>query len=120
MCVVAELRAIDASSSHQFEGEIGAASSENGLFIAKMEFSIQTGLLGNRRVTVISNKVAKWIDPNFSLLELLAANSMWCSHLKTYGGFCANRARRPYGTPACKVTDLKSKHTVPVATFCRS
>jgi hypothetical protein len=40
------------------------------------------GLPGSRRVTVISNKVAKWIDPNFSLLELLAANSMWRSHLK--------------------------------------
>jgi hypothetical protein len=39
---VAELRAIDASSNHQFEEEIDAASSENGLFIAKMEFSIQT------------------------------------------------------------------------------
>jgi len=30
-------------SSHQFEEEIGAASSENGLFIAKMEFSVRTG-----------------------------------------------------------------------------
>ena len=29
-------------SSHQFEEEIGAASSENGLFIAKMEFSVRT------------------------------------------------------------------------------
>jgi len=29
-------------SSHQFEEEIGAATSENGLFIAKMEFSIRT------------------------------------------------------------------------------
>jgi hypothetical protein len=28
-------------SSHQFEEEIGAASSENGLLIAKMEFSVQ-------------------------------------------------------------------------------
>jgi hypothetical protein len=26
------------NSSHQFEEEIGAASSENGLFIAKMDF----------------------------------------------------------------------------------
>jgi len=42
MCVVAELRAIDASSSHQFEEEIGEASSENGLFIARMVFSIRT------------------------------------------------------------------------------
>jgi hypothetical protein len=36
MCVVAELRAVDLVSNHQFEEEIGAASSENGLFIAKM------------------------------------------------------------------------------------
>jgi hypothetical protein len=36
MCVVAGLRAVNESSSHQFEEEIGAASSENGLFIAKM------------------------------------------------------------------------------------
>jgi hypothetical protein len=26
--------------------------------------------------------VAKWIDPNFSLLEALVANSMWRSRLK--------------------------------------
>jgi hypothetical protein len=36
MCVVAELHAVDLISSHRFEEEIGAASSENGLFIAKM------------------------------------------------------------------------------------
>jgi hypothetical protein len=42
MCVVAELRAVGVRSSHQFEEEIGAASSENGLFIAKMEFSVWT------------------------------------------------------------------------------
>jgi hypothetical protein len=36
MRVVAELRAVDLVSSHQFEEEIGAALSENGLFIAKM------------------------------------------------------------------------------------
>jgi hypothetical protein len=36
MRIVAELRADDMNSSHQFEEEIGAASSENGLFIAKM------------------------------------------------------------------------------------
>jgi hypothetical protein len=36
MCVVAELRAVDVISSHQFEEEIGAASSENRLFIAKI------------------------------------------------------------------------------------
>jgi hypothetical protein len=34
-------------SSHQFEEEIGAASSENGLFIAKMLFSVRTGLIQN-------------------------------------------------------------------------
>jgi hypothetical protein len=33
-------------------------------------------------VAVISNNVAKWIDPNFSLLKVLVANSMWRSHLK--------------------------------------
>ena len=43
MCVVTKLRAVDVRSSHQFEEEIGAASSENGLFIAKMEFSVRTG-----------------------------------------------------------------------------
>ncbi len=42
MCVVAELRGVDVISSHQFEEEIGAASSENGLLIAKMEFSVRT------------------------------------------------------------------------------
>jgi hypothetical protein len=31
-------------SSHQFEEEIGAASAENGLFIAKMEFSVRTAV----------------------------------------------------------------------------
>jgi hypothetical protein len=44
MCVVAELRAVDLRSSHQFEEEIGAAPSENGLFIAKMEFSLWTAI----------------------------------------------------------------------------
>jgi hypothetical protein len=44
MCVVAELRAVEVRSSHQFEEEIGAASSENGVFIAKMEFSVRTGI----------------------------------------------------------------------------
>src|SRR5215510_7394702 len=43
MCVVEELRAVDVRSSHQFEEEIGAASSENGLFIAKIGFSVWTG-----------------------------------------------------------------------------
>jgi hypothetical protein len=44
MCVVAKLRAVDVISSHQFEEEIGAASSENGFFIANIEFSIRTGV----------------------------------------------------------------------------
>jgi hypothetical protein len=35
-------RAVDVSSSHQFEEEIGDASSENDLSMAKMEFSIRT------------------------------------------------------------------------------
>ena len=42
MRIVAELRAVDVISSHQFEEEIGAASSENGPFISKMEFSVRT------------------------------------------------------------------------------
>jgi hypothetical protein len=42
MRIVAELRAVEVRSSHQFEEEIGAASSENGLFITKMEFSVRT------------------------------------------------------------------------------
>jgi hypothetical protein len=37
-----ELRAVDLISSHQFEEEIGDASSENGLIIVKMEFSVRT------------------------------------------------------------------------------
>jgi hypothetical protein len=45
MCVVEELRAVDVNSSHQFEEEIGSASSENGLFIAKMEFSVWTAII---------------------------------------------------------------------------
>jgi hypothetical protein len=36
------LRAVDVISSHQFEEEIGAASSEKRLLIAKMEFSVRT------------------------------------------------------------------------------
>ena len=39
---VAGLRAVEVRSSHQFEEEIGAASSEKGLFIAKIEFSVRT------------------------------------------------------------------------------
>jgi hypothetical protein len=42
MCFVAEPRAVDVRSGHQFEEEIGDASSENGLFIAKMDFSVRT------------------------------------------------------------------------------
>jgi len=45
MCNATELRAVDLSSSHQFEEVIGAASSENWLFIPQMEFSVQTGHL---------------------------------------------------------------------------
>jgi hypothetical protein len=36
MCVVAALRAVDVISNLQFAEEIGAASSENRLFIAKI------------------------------------------------------------------------------------
>jgi hypothetical protein len=42
MRVAAELRAIDLRSSHQFEEEIGAASSENLVLTHKTEFSIRT------------------------------------------------------------------------------
>ncbi len=41
-CVVAALCAVDLRSSHQFEDEICNASSENGLFFPKMEFSVWT------------------------------------------------------------------------------
>jgi hypothetical protein len=42
MRIAAEPCAVDVSSSQRFEEEISDASSENGLFIAKMEFSVQT------------------------------------------------------------------------------
>jgi len=45
MRIVAELRAVDVISSHQFEDPIGNVSSENGLFIAKMKFPVRTGLV---------------------------------------------------------------------------
>jgi hypothetical protein len=44
MCVVAKLRAVDLITSHQFEEEISDASSENWLFIVKVEFSVRTGV----------------------------------------------------------------------------
>jgi len=46
MRIAAELRDVDVGSSHQFEEEIGASSSENGLFIAKMEISVRIGRKG--------------------------------------------------------------------------
>src|SRR5262249_31258348 len=48
VCTAAELRAVDLSSSHQFEEEIGTSSSENGLFIPKMEFSVRTPIVQAR------------------------------------------------------------------------
>jgi len=42
MRFAAELRAVDLSSSHQFEEEIDASSPESRLFIPKMEFSVRT------------------------------------------------------------------------------
>jgi len=42
MRIVVEPRAVDLRSSHQFEEEVGAAPPKNGLFIAKMEFSVHT------------------------------------------------------------------------------
>src|SRR5262245_2324431 len=44
MRIAAELRAVDPSSSHQFEEEIGDSASENRLFIPKMEFSVRTAV----------------------------------------------------------------------------
>jgi hypothetical protein len=44
MRIAAELRAVEMSSGHQFEEEIGASSSESVLFIAKMEFSVRTAV----------------------------------------------------------------------------
>jgi hypothetical protein len=46
MCIAAELRAVDLSSSHQFEEEIGDSSSENRLFIPRIEYSMRTGVDG--------------------------------------------------------------------------
>jgi hypothetical protein len=43
-----KLRAVDLITSHQFEEEIGAASSENWLFIVKMEFSVRTAVFGGQ------------------------------------------------------------------------
>jgi hypothetical protein len=43
MRVAAELCAVGLISRYQSEEKIGAASSENGLFIAEMEFSIWAG-----------------------------------------------------------------------------
>src|SRR5215831_14347962 len=48
MRIAAEQRAVDLSSSHQFEEEIGASSSENRLIIPKMEFSVRTGVETDR------------------------------------------------------------------------
>ena len=50
-----KLHAVDLILSHQFEEEIGAASSENGLFIAKMEFSIQTGAARGASARIITD-----------------------------------------------------------------
>ena len=55
----AKLRPVDVRSSHQFEEEIGAASSENRHFIAKMEFSVRTGFnaaLAELRAVELINK----------------------------------------------------------------
>jgi hypothetical protein len=59
MFVVAELRAVDVGPSHQFKEEIGAASSWNGLFIAKIEFSVQTGILQLLSLTVTDLSIRK-------------------------------------------------------------
>jgi hypothetical protein len=52
-CVVADLRAVDVRSSHRFEEEIGAASSENGLFIAKIDFSVRTASIRTLKMVKI-------------------------------------------------------------------
>ena len=48
MRIATEGRAVDLSSSYQFEEEIGASSSENRLSIPKMEFSLRAGELYER------------------------------------------------------------------------
>ena len=80
MRVVAGLCAVDLRSSHQFEDEIGAASSENGFFIPKTEFSVRTGIATLetnpkrhekcvlfRAMNVITMVIAKslWMIPKF-------------------------------------------------------
>jgi hypothetical protein len=42
MCAILVFSAESVNPLHQFEQEIGAASSENGFFIAKIEFSART------------------------------------------------------------------------------
>jgi hypothetical protein len=46
---IAELRAIDLRSSHQFEEEIGNASSANRLLFHKTEFSVWTAISSSSR-----------------------------------------------------------------------
>ncbi len=54
------LRAVDMSSSHQFELRIGVSSSENRLFIPKMEFSVRTGMACIYIAFQLGMRVSNW------------------------------------------------------------
>src|SRR5262245_65964319 len=72
MCVVAKLRAVDVRTRHQFQEGVCAASSENELFIAKMEFSVRTahqppenieeGHVWKSEIRLVKNKSLGWIE----------------------------------------------------------
>jgi hypothetical protein len=47
-------------------------------FLVRSSASVAAGTLA----PLLADNVSKWIDPNFSLFEVLVANSMWRSHLK--------------------------------------
>jgi len=70
---------IDASNlveSHQFEEEIGVASSENGLFIAKMEFSVRTRAFRDRK------KPGKIFALNIVFMRLRRSAQSWSPQVK--------------------------------------
>jgi uncharacterized protein YndB with AHSA1/START domain len=70
-------------SSHQFDEDIGAASSENGLFLAKMEFSVMTGPDG-RQGTPFGGQYLE-IVPNRKLVYDVRFESEPAFGLKTRG-----------------------------------
>jgi hypothetical protein len=71
MRVVAALHGVDLISSYQFEEEIGAASSENGLFIAKRKFSVRKALGATRDLCVSRCALASQNRPIDQVEELL-------------------------------------------------